>query len=439
MKLIRIAFAMVVALGFGRALAFHSGGVAECSGCHTMHSAPAAGYALLIGTDASSTCLQSACHHNTTDTGPSSYHISSLPTSSALAGGAAPSEMTPGGDFGWLKKDYTWAGGSEPGEEHGHNIVAVDVGYTAVPGTAPGGTYSNASLSCISCHDPHGQARRSGPDNAPVFSSTATPVLGSAPGPIVASGSYTNSQPAGTGEALGIYRILAAPGYTRATGVTWGAFPIAIAPATYNRSEATGGDTRVSYGGTAVNSWGDWCGSCHGDFHLNGGGANGLKHPTERALSGNAAYYNAYVKTGDLTGSASSAYTSLVPFAQNTTDFAVLKASSVPNSVLANTGPDAADRVTCLSCHRAHASGMPWALRWQMEYEFMTKVGVAGAPLAGVAGYTALDVTGTGGRGPVQARGRLTQAEYINAYYGRPASKFATYQRLLCNKCHIKD
>ncbi len=37
--------------------AFHSGGVAECGGCHSMHGPNPAGSSLLIGSDRSSTCL----------------------------------------------------------------------------------------------------------------------------------------------------------------------------------------------------------------------------------------------------------------------------------------------------------------------------------------------------------------------------------------------
>jgi hypothetical protein len=32
-----------------------------------------------------------------------------------------------------------------------------------------------------------------------------------------------------------------------------------------------------------------------------------------------------------------------------------------------------------------------------------------------------------------------TAAEIQAAYYDRPATKFATYQRVYCNKCHAKD
>src|SRR3990172_9398629 len=136
--------AAVLALGLGgTAYAFHSGGVAECVGCHSMHSPAAGGTFLLVGTDASSTCL--TCHQNAADTGPSSYHVSTAPGS--LGSGQAPLQRTPGGDFGWLKKTYNFTvrgtTTTENGATHGHNIIASDFGYVVDPvnSAAPGGTF----------------------------------------------------------------------------------------------------------------------------------------------------------------------------------------------------------------------------------------------------------------------------------------------------------
>jgi hypothetical protein len=39
---------------------------------------------------------------------------------------------------------------------------------------------------------------------------------------------------------------------------------------------------------------------------------------------------------------------------------------------------------------------------------------------------------------PQFARGRVA-AETQAAYYDRPVTAFASYQRVLCNKCHAKD
>ena len=110
--------------------AFHSGGVAECDGCHSMHSPQAGGSFLLVGTDQSSTCL--SCHEHAGDTGPSSYHVSHGVDATCRTG-MPPLQRTPGGDFGWLKKTYTLTvrgtADTEDGATHGHNIVAADFGY----------------------------------------------------------------------------------------------------------------------------------------------------------------------------------------------------------------------------------------------------------------------------------------------------------------------
>src|SRR3954469_11775699 len=127
-----------------KAYAFHTGGVAECEGCHTMHNTKGSGKAvplaggvgngakyLLQGSDQSSTCLN--CH-NSADAAPSSYHISTDDTmftqvgSNANPANKSPVEMTPGGDFGWLKVTRTFAvrgtATTVNGSDRGHNVVA---------------------------------------------------------------------------------------------------------------------------------------------------------------------------------------------------------------------------------------------------------------------------------------------------------------------------
>jgi len=398
----------------GSALAFHSGGVAECGGCHSMHSPAASGSFLLVGNDQSSTCL--SCHEKAGDTGPSSYHISTADVD--MAGTVAPLQRTPGGDFGWVKKTYNWTirgnANTEAGDSHGHNIVAIDKGYAAdvTNATAPGGTMPAGDLSCNSCHDPHGKYR--------TMSDGTVATTGA---PIIGSGSYSSSAVPTTGQAVGVYRLLAGAGYASTTtpGITFTGVPVAIAPSTYNRTEGTT-QTRVAYGVKASGGnqqWGNWCASCHGAMHSSGN----YVHPVDQGLGSTiAGLYNSYVKSGDMTGVATSSYLTLAPFAQNTGDVAALKANAkTDNSALA--GPGSSDQVTCLSCHRAHASGFKSMLRWNNETDFIVYAGLY--PDAANAGAN-------------YAMGR-TAAEWQAAYYDRPATAFATHQRGLCNKCHAKD
>ena len=416
------------------AYAFHSGGVAECEGCHTMHNsldgaAMATGLPqyqsgpfLLKANDASGSCLN--CH-NAADTAPSSYHIST--DTSKLGPGLPPVEATPGGDFAWLKKTYTFNirgnATTVDGDRHGHNIVAADFGYVAdkTLTTAPGGTYPAATLACSSCHDPHGKFRR--------FADGTQATTGL---PIFNSGSYQNSaSPTAGVSAVGVYRILAGEGYQPKSLTGSYAFankaPDAVSPSSYNRLETTG-QTHVAYG----QGMSEYCANCHTEMLENSytSGMGGLVHPAGNAAKMTApivANYNSYVTSGVMTNTdATKAYSSLVPFELGTADYTVLKGLAI-NTDTADQSASTTSNVSCLSCHRAHASGFESMTRYSLANEFMTI-----ADAAGVAQYD-----------PSTTEGKINQgknvAEQTAAYYGRPATAFGPYARDLCNKCHAKD
>lgn len=430
MKAVRLSLVIMTAalltLGVsGLAFAFHSGGVAECEGCHSMHSSPSAAIGfLLVGATQTETCLE--CHQGHGDTGPSSYHISSA----SDMGSGPPLQRTPGGDFAWLQKTYSWGTGTgdiEHGYTHGHNIIAPSKGYNVDPenATAPGGgSFPAAQLACNSCHDPHGKYRRN-----------AAGTISTTGGAIWASGSYpgTGNEPRTVGTenlSVGVYRLLAGMGYAK-DGVTFPGNPAAKVPSTYNRTEAST-QTRVAYGRATTGghvAWGTWCATCHPNMHSVTGG--GYTHPTDIALGGDVAgNYQAYVKSGDMTGAATASYLSIVPFITNSADYTALGALAVNNDTQL-AGPGANDQVSCLSCHRTHASAWPHMLRFSYGYEFVTKNGE----------YVATDnpdFPNWGSRRFAQAQGR-TIADMTAGYYGRAASRWSAYQRVLCNKCHAKD
>lgn len=418
MRTVRVGVALlsaaIVVLAYSSApQAFHSGGVAECNGCHSMHAAKSPGGLLLIGTDQSSTCL--ACHQSANDPGPTRYHMST--PAGEISQTTPPKQMTPGGDFAWLRTTYTWSPRTnttetDKGENRGHNVIAIDAGYSADTTNvyAPGGqVFSSANLGCQSCHDPHGRARRL--SGGTYVNAVYTP--GSTNAPIRGSGSYDTSVAPGDGEAVGVYRLLRAAG-DEFQGVIFNAVPIAVAPATYNQSEVTN-QVRVAYGNDAAgNTWGNWCGTCHPTMHSN----TKTVHPVDYTMADVSANYNAYVKSGDLKGTFATSYSSLVPFVEGTGDIATLKlhASNTGNYMA---GASSSDQVSCVSCHRSHASGFPDMLRFSMGYEFMVYNGT----------YT----------GSVASAMGRTETEMTAAYYGRPATQFAKWQRVLCNKCHAKD
>jgi predicted CXXCH cytochrome family protein len=417
MKIVKLSLILVAAVAalFGlstASYAFHSGGVAECMGCHNMHEAN--GPALMVGSDQSSTCL--SCHEHAGDTGPSSYHISTAEAD--MPAGAPPKQLTPGGDFGWLKKNYYFtirgSANSDEGHTFGHNIIAADKNYVVDPtnGTAPGGTFNSNNLMCNSCHDQHGQVRRL---SDATFATTGAPIIG--------SGSYGTSAVPAAGQAVGTYRLLRSSlsDQSHAAGnPTFSNTPVvAFAPSTYNRTEATT-MTRVEYN----SQMSAYCGSCHTDMHSTAGI---LRHPAGSGLTGGTLNnYNLYVKSGDLGGSSANSYNSLVPFEQGLAvtpaNLATLQSNAVNNDTKL-TGPEATGQVMCLSCHRAHATAWPKMTRWNNENEYMIKNGV----------YPGTDSTVSD-----IARGR-TIAETMAGYYNKPIGQFASFQRVLCNKCHAKD
>ena len=441
MKFLKFAVAAVFAATFGNAYAFHSGGVAECEGCHSMHNsfegsanvtgrtfAQGTGVYLLKANDQSGSCLN--CH-NAADTAPSSYHISTAGVNPYDS--TSPVESTPGGDFAWLKKTMnvvirkTTALDGNPGERHGHNVIAADFGYVAddLLTVAPGGTYPAANLACSSCHDPHGRYRRD-----------ATGAIATSGLPIWNSGSYNNSaNPIAGTSAVGAYRILAGVGYQPKSLTGSFAFantvPAAVVASTYNRSEAVS-QTGIAYG----QDMSEWCANCHGGM-LQGtytSGMAGLRHPAGNGADLTAdvvANYNSWVRSGVMTNvTAAAAFSTLAPFEIGTADYAVLKAAAVTSTTYTNQNMPAAstsNNVSCLSCHRAHATGFESSLRFFYLNEFMTVADSANAAI-----YDSSTTENKINYG-------YNQTQQQNAYNYRPATVFGPYARSYCNKCHAKD
>lgn len=376
--------AVVVAFGLsGNALAFHDGGVAHCDGCHSMHSSVGPTY--LVAQDSSSTCL--SCHKkefSATNPNPSFYQVM---TDDGRA-------FWPGGDFGWTQKTFTWSitrGTSviprqKDGHNLGHNVIAADYSMGVDPdnASAPGGgaaAYPSNRLFCDACHDPHGSPPRT---------------LGSIFTPIGVSGSYGDPVPAGT--VAGNYRLLADDNYETPTGFT---FTVTNFPEAISIKSPETDSNHADYGAYMS----EWCANCHSEF------IGGSKHPAglvNGAMNGEANNYNAYKKTGDLTGVQATSYLQFVTFERG--PGATLSTSST-------VGPDASSNVSCLTCHRAHASAFDYGIRWDITTEF---------PVS-----DSHPDTGDGG---------ITGNEVTNKYYGRDmTADFGDYQRSFCNKCHIND
>jgi mono/diheme cytochrome c family protein len=435
MKFTKLAVVLGFAFASTSAYAFHSGGVAECEGCHSMHNSLEgsanvtgmpqyqSGPFLLKAQDQSGACLN--CHQSA-DTAPTGYHISTAGITPLDS--TAPVEQTPGGDFAWLKKTMTGSirktATTWEGDRHGHNVIAIDFGYTADKEltAAPGGSYPASALACSSCHDPHGRYRRFADGS---IASTGLPIF--------ASGSYTSSAaPIAGVSAAGAYRILAGAGYQPKSLSGSYAFanqvPAAVAPSSYNGVNTTAAGTfdRVAYG----SGMSEWCANCHTAMHLDTytSGTKGLVHPAgngAKLTAPIAANYAAYVSSGIMTGTGAG-YSALAPFetgnGQTLADYTALKAFQATP-----TAPTTSNNVLCLSCHRAHATAFESMARYYLGNEFMTVADSANAAIYDTS--TTENKINTG----------YNTVQQTNAYNGRPATVFGPWARNYCNKCHAKD
>jgi hypothetical protein len=410
-RLVRVVALTVLALilsGATSALAFHNDSTFSCFGCH--NDKPSDHIYNLIGTDQSSTCLR--CHQRKDrDYLEWGDHYICTPDDK-MPTGLPPLELTPGGDFGWLKKDYVWKNEEgvreySSGQEHGHNIVAADFGYAAsyIFLKAPGGEYPSSALHCTSCHDPHGTYRRNWDGSI------------STDGPhINASGSYNDSPDPDINSSVSVYRMLGGMHYQPKS--LNGEFmfkndpPAAVSPSHYNRPEALT-QTRVAYGA----GMSEWCRNCHLNYSTKGHRAGNTVAITNQM----AKLYNSY-SSGD---SPLKSYLSLVPFEVGSTDYALLKKLAT-NDDSQLQGPVSAN-VSCLSCHRAHASGWKYGLRFNYGVRWMTVVDSSGN-----AAYP------DPSKDPVCAQGHSI-AETKKAYYDREATRFGARRGPLCSKCHAKD
>lgn len=356
--------------------AFHTGGVGSCSGCHVTHAASGVVSAKLLASDPGSICLN--CH-----AGPGA---ADNPSVFSFDGSA----LTPGGDFYWLTRTFTWTGGSSPAARHGHNVVARDYALDSDPDLpqSPGGSYPATQLSCISCHDPHGRSGGGTRAGAPAAS---------------VSGSYGEVPAVGTGSSN--YRLLGSVGYS-SNGYTFNnPAPVARANPVSPFSESDA--SHIDYG----SGMSEWCANCHSAILTNEHqvGELNFEHP----VGGNEAIdaeiianYNSYLKTGVSGGSAASSYLQFVPFERGTGETALLDPTDV-------SGPDSNANLSCLTCHRAHASAFRVASRW----DFDAPVLIDSHPALGDSGASATDVA--------------------NSYYGRNlAVEFGTGQGQFCEKCH---
>jgi hypothetical protein len=146
--------------------------------------------------------------------------------------------------------------------------------------------------------------------------------------------------------------------------------------------------------------------------------ANNTKHPTGNAAKLGSEFvgnYNSYSSTGNINGQATpgDAFFRLVPIERGTDQQSALSPSNT-------FGADAQSNVSCLTCHRAHASAFNDATRWDAQQEFLAD-SIPASNSTNDQGIAAEDLKN-------------------NSYYGEDmVAKYGQFQRSLCNKCHLQD
>ncbi len=286
------------------ASAFHEGGVAHCNGCHIMHESED-GMVPAFGPTGEA-LLRGA--------NGSEVCLSCHATSSGAVLGNDP--LNPprergAGNFTFLLEDDIFdgsggmgGGGPVSGAHAGHSIVAPGYGLFADPdnNVAPGGTYPSSELGCPSCHDPHGN---------------------------------TN------------YRMLYGQGQETPDGFIFTTnAPLAQGIALDGAGESVVHHTAYQEG------WSLWCGNCHGSYHKSK--SQPFDHPDSKTLGNKQRdNYNLFNGEDDPTGGAyATAYIPELPL------------EDINRTTSSTEGASATSQLTCMTCHRAHATSAPHALRW---------------------------------------------------------------------------
>jgi hypothetical protein len=315
-----------------------------CVNCHTMHNSQDG--SSVVDADpgiqpalTTNDCV--GCHSNDSNTIKDLGSGSQVPivyttNAPSLEPGTATS-MLAGGNFHWVVTDDT----------KGHNVFGL-AGVDSILNKAPGGTVGAGSGS--PCYDCHGSLATSNSGcrgcHLPAHHADDSAVVVDAD-----HGSYRF-----LGDVMKL-AVSGGPAYGERVGVAGIEDPDWEQTVSSSDHNGYTGATEVYEQGMGsppqLESIGQMCAGCHGDFHdsMNTGQEGGgndlsgawLRHPSDVVIP-DSGEYAAYTE-----------YDPMAPVAK------VALTADLANSPIVTPGSDV---VTCISCHRPHGSPYPDMLRW---------------------------------------------------------------------------
>lgn len=373
---------------------YHSADGMVCGDCHVLHgsedgASPPAGTnvgseptaSLLKKPSVTDLCLQ--CHMSPANT---AYKAPPAMTADGVPPGGA---SLPGGDFYFSSADPRK--GHNPGKSRGaqSSTLPSDAAITA----SPGGNFTTNDFDCVSCHDPHDRFG---------YTVSAWRQLKRKVNGIVHTGNETAAKGV---ETYGGSEGTTAPGYEPILsnsrgdiqGTTW-----------MNRrkdgQELEGADLFAAEGDANKNvyrgGFSSFCAVCHGDFHGgNGEGPNGengktragggwIRHPANMQMGGPGSRYGIAAYTAAVVNTQGNnpnpaGYDWKYPLVKADADFSVKSRGASADDAGTAAGTD---RISCLTCHKAHASPFANMTRWDSRAHSFIAAGekdFSGAPSQG--------------------------------------------------------
>ncbi|HFC98380.1 MAG TPA: hypothetical protein ENJ40_08005 [Thermosulfurimonas dismutans] len=311
-----------------------------CADCHTMHNSQG-GYTVANGTVylsgpipglLNTDCI--GCHTGTnTGTNTTPYVYSTSPPNYGANGFGTDGDTLAGGNFYWVTQ----------GDDHGHNVYGIAGQDAALGLTPPGGTTMAQQLRCAGTYGCHGDPN------------IANPIV-SMLGAHHADDSVIDGSTVGKS-----YRFL--KGVLGYEDPQWEYHPT---PSRHNQYKGVDRTSETDIDPSTISGF---CARCHGDFHHGSGNISGnssgwgspwLRHPTDYDLGNTdpGSEYRDY--PGVLIGQTINGVT----YTQGTYAPEVpLGSTNVANATSTITFGGGAI-ITCLTCHRAHATPYAKSLRW---------------------------------------------------------------------------